>query len=61
MVDFASTQARAKGVAPCANHEVGQTKAALAKPQNASPPPTADGVDMIYRQLVEIHAITAAQ
>jgi hypothetical protein len=31
------------------------------KPLSASPPLTADGVDKMYRQLAEIHAITATQ
>jgi hypothetical protein len=60
MVDVASTQARAKGVAPFASREGGQTEAGAAKPMSASPLPTADGVDKMYRQLAEIHAITAA-
>jgi hypothetical protein len=61
MVDFASTHARAMGVAPYANHEGGQTKATVAKPPNSSPPPTADGVDRLYHQLAEIHTITTTQ
>jgi hypothetical protein len=60
MVDVASTQARAKGVAPFASREGGQTEAGAAKPMSASPLPTADGVDKMYHQLAEIHAITAA-
>jgi hypothetical protein len=58
MMDFASTPTHAKGVAPTANHEEGHAKAATARPPNASPPPTIDGVDKMYYQLVEIHAIT---
>jgi hypothetical protein len=42
MVNFTTTQAHAKGVAPSANREGGQTEAAVAKASNASPPPTAD-------------------
>jgi hypothetical protein len=61
MVDFASTQTRAKGVSPSANREGGQTEATMAKPLNASPPPTIDGVDRLYHQLAEIHAITITQ
>jgi hypothetical protein len=60
MVDFASTQAWAKGEALSTNRE-SQTKAAAAKPLNASPPPTTNGMDRLYRQLAEIHAITAMQ
>jgi hypothetical protein len=49
MVDFVTTQAQAKGAALSANREGGgQTEA---KPLNASPPPTADWVDRLYRQL----------
>jgi hypothetical protein len=59
MVDFTSTQARAKKVSPSASHEGGQTEAAMAKPPCASPPLTTDGVDKMYRQLAEIHIITA--
>jgi hypothetical protein len=33
----------------------------VAKALNASPPPTADGVDKLYRQLAEIHTIAIAQ
>jgi hypothetical protein len=49
MVDFASTDARANEVAPSASHEGGQTEAVVAKPLHTSPPPTADGVDRLYR------------
>jgi hypothetical protein len=61
MVDFTSTQARAKEVAPLASHEGVQIEAAAAKPLSASPPLTNDGVDKMYRQLVEICAIAIAQ
>jgi hypothetical protein len=44
--------------APIASHEGGQV---AVKALNASHLPTTDGVDKLYRQLVEIHAITAAQ
>jgi hypothetical protein len=33
----------------------------VAKPLSASPLLTADGVDKMYRQLVEIHAIIVVQ
>jgi hypothetical protein len=33
----------------------------VAKPPSTSPPLTTDGVDKMYHQLVEIHAITTAQ
>jgi hypothetical protein len=36
-------------------------EATTAKPLSASPLLTTDVVDKMYRQLVEIHAITAAQ
>jgi hypothetical protein len=61
MVDFASTQAQAKEVAPPASCDGGQDEAAAAKAFNVLPPLTADGVDKIYCQLVEIHAIAATQ
>jgi hypothetical protein len=61
MVGFASTQAQAEEVAPPANHERGQAEATAAKLLSASPPLTTDGVDKMYRQLAEIHAITATQ
>jgi hypothetical protein len=61
MMDFGSTEARAKEVAPPATREGGHMEAAAAKPLSASPLLTADGVDKMYHQLVEIHAITAAQ
>jgi hypothetical protein len=61
MVDVATTQAQSKAAAPSDNHEGGQTEATMAKPSSASPPPTADGVDKLYHQLAEIHAITIVQ
>jgi hypothetical protein len=33
----------------------------MAEPPKTSPPPTVDGMDGLYCQLVEIHAITAIQ
>jgi hypothetical protein len=51
----------AKEVAPPNIHEGGQTGAATTKPLSASPLLTADVVDKLYRQLVEIQAITTAQ
>jgi hypothetical protein len=38
-----------------------QTKAAAATPLNVLPSPYANVMDKLYGQLVEIHAITAAQ
>jgi hypothetical protein len=32
----------------------------VAEPPKVSPPPTVNGVDKMYHQLAEIHAITAA-
>jgi hypothetical protein len=61
MVDFASTQARAKEVGPSTSYEGGQTEATVAKTPSTSPPLTANGVDMMYHQLAEIHAIAAMQ
>jgi hypothetical protein len=61
MMDYASTQAQAKGMAPTASHEEGHTKATIARPLKASPLPTTDEVDKMYHQLVEIHDIIASQ
>jgi hypothetical protein len=61
MVDFTSTQAWAKGVAPSANREESETKTATAESMDGSSPPTADVVHRLYCQLVEIHAITTVQ
>jgi hypothetical protein len=61
MVDFTSTQAWAKAVAPFTSREGGKTEATMAEPLNTSSPPTLDGVDMLFHQLVEIHAIATAQ
>jgi hypothetical protein len=61
MMDFASTQARGKGVTPTASREEGHTEVAVASPPKASPLPTADGVDKMHRQLVVIHAIAIVQ
>jgi hypothetical protein len=61
MVDFASTQAHAEEVAPPICHEVGQAKATVARPLSFSPLLTTDGVDKMYRELVEIHTIAATQ
>jgi hypothetical protein len=60
IVDFTTTQARAKGAALSANREGGQTETAVAKPPNALPPPFADGVDRLYHQLAETHTIATA-
>jgi hypothetical protein len=61
MVDLAATQAQAKGVAPSTNRKGGQIKTIAATPLNVLPPPSTDGVDGLYHQLVEIHAIAATQ
>jgi hypothetical protein len=61
MMDYASTQARTKGVARTASREEGHTKAAMTRPLKASPPPAINGVDKMYCQLEEIHAISTVQ
>jgi hypothetical protein len=61
MLDFTTTQAQAKEVAPPASREGGQDEAAVAMPLSASPPLTTDEVDKMYDQLGEIHAIATAQ
>jgi hypothetical protein len=58
VIDYAPVQAWGKGEAPITSREGGH---AVAKAMNASTPLTADGVDKLYHQLVEIHAIVAAQ
>jgi hypothetical protein len=57
IMDFVSTLACAKGVAPTASREEGRTVVAMARPSKASPPLTADGVARMYRQLAEIHTV----
>jgi hypothetical protein len=61
MFDFTSTQAQVEEVAPPASSEGGRAEATTAKSLSASPQLTADGLDKMYRQLAEIHAITATQ
>jgi hypothetical protein len=61
MMDFTSTPARTKGVAPTVSLEEGHTESAAARSPKASPLPTTDGVEKMYHQLAENHAITAAQ
>jgi hypothetical protein len=61
MFDFTSTQAQVEEVAPPASSEGGRAEATTAKSLSASPQLTADGLDKMYRQLAEIHAIAAAQ
>jgi hypothetical protein len=58
MVDFTSTKAQAKEVAPPASRERGQDEAIIANPLGTSPMLTADGLDKWYYQLTEIHVIT---
>jgi hypothetical protein len=58
MLDFTSTQALAKELAP----QVRQREArAEANSTSTSPPLTTDGLDRMYHQLVEIHAIIGTQ
>jgi hypothetical protein len=56
-VDLATTRAQAKGAAPSTSHDGCQIMAAMATPLNVLPPPSTDGVDRLYHQLAEIHAI----
>jgi hypothetical protein len=60
-MDLAATRAQAKRAAHSANREGGQTEAVVAKPLNVRQPPSADGLDRLYHQLVEIHAFVAVQ
>jgi hypothetical protein len=61
MVDFTSTQAQAKELAPPVRQGEAQAEATVAKSSTTSPLLTADGVDRMFRQLAKFHAITAAQ
>jgi hypothetical protein len=61
MVEFTSTQAQAKEVAPPASREGGGDEATAAKPLSVSPPLTADRVDKMYHQLAEIDTIFTVQ
>jgi hypothetical protein len=61
VLNVVATPAQAKGAARSADHEGGQTGATVTKTPSALPSPTAHGVDRLYLQLVEIHAIIAAQ
>jgi hypothetical protein len=61
MMDYVSTPAWAQGLAPTVSREEGHAEATMARPPKASPPPTTDGVDKMYHQLVEIHANATAQ
>jgi hypothetical protein len=57
VVDFSSTQAQAKEMAPPVRRGEAQVMAAGAKSLSTPPLLTADRVDKMYRQLVEIHVI----
>jgi hypothetical protein len=48
MMDFVSTQAQTKELAPPVSQQEGQAEAAVAEPLSALPPLTADGVDKMY-------------
>jgi hypothetical protein len=59
MMDYVPSRARSKGVVSTPSHGWGQAEAAAAKALSVSPP-TIDGVDKMYHQLAEIHAIVIA-
>jgi hypothetical protein len=61
MVDVTSTQAQVKGLALPVHQGEAQGEAIGAKSPSMPPPPTTDGLDRMYHQLVESHAIAAAQ
>jgi hypothetical protein len=61
MMDYVPTRARSKGVVSTSSRGWGLAEATMTKALRVSPPPTADRVDKLYHQLVEIHAIVAAQ
>jgi hypothetical protein len=60
MVDFIPTQAQTKELAPPVHRAQAQDEATVAQSSSTPPMLTADGVDMMYHQLAEIHAIAAA-
>jgi hypothetical protein len=59
MMDYATTQAQS-GVISTLRHRRSLPEATMAKAMSFSPPPTADELDRLYRQLAKIHAIGAA-
>jgi hypothetical protein len=61
MIDYTPARGRSKGVISTPSRGWGQADAIVAKALRASPPPAADGVDKLYRQVMEIHAIAAMQ
>jgi hypothetical protein len=61
MMDYVPTRARSKGVVCTPTRGWGQAEATLAMALSVSPPPIADGVDKLYHQVAEIHAIATAQ
>jgi hypothetical protein len=61
MMHYAPTQARFKGSISTPSCGWGKVEAAATKAPSTSPPPITDGVDKLYRQLVEIHTIAAVQ
>jgi hypothetical protein len=61
MVDLVATRAHAKGAAPSTSHEGRQTVVVVTTPLSTLPPPSTNRVDMLFLQLVEIHAIAATQ
>jgi hypothetical protein len=61
MVELATTQLQAKGGAPPASREGGSGRGRYGQAPNVPPPPSTDVANRLYHQLVEIHAISAAQ
>jgi hypothetical protein len=61
MVFFTFTQACTKEVTSPAIREGSEMGATVVKPLSVSPPLTTDGVDKMYYQLMEIHAISTVQ
>jgi hypothetical protein len=51
MMNFASTQARAKEGAPLASRDGVQMEVDAAKPLSTSPPLATDGLDKMYHQV----------
>jgi hypothetical protein len=61
MLNFTSTQALAKELSPPVRRREARVEATEGNSTSTSPPLTANGLERMYHQLAEIHAIAAAQ
>jgi hypothetical protein len=60
-MDYAAIEAQPEVVSSTHHCQWDPAEATVAMTMSLSPPPTADKVDRLYRQLVEIHTIVVAQ